>query len=289
MRQAEMMPLWRPSDPKRLWSEITIEERARTLAFLQKAADDGVRSPEYLARYVERMENPRCGAARLWDRWQAEEIWTACMINPAPGEAFCARHGGRHVEPPDLAQAAWVKCVDCDEWWCRIHQAHASECACPAIEDWQTDPYDDPVHLATARSEMRRYGRVLPDLERARLRRQEQRTQHASKGKLIKEVEFLRESLRRAAVQIVDLERDLAGTQDAVSSLTQGQTLAAAVRSLQDEVAALKAKTCDKCLHSMMASRGRPLVCEAWDTPWHEPAQCDVIKTCGAWAAKEQA
>lgn len=36
--------------------------------------------------------------------------------------------------------AAWVPC-ECGDWYCRIHDQHTSECACPPIEDWTTDPY----------------------------------------------------------------------------------------------------------------------------------------------------
>lgn len=38
--------------------------------------------------------------------------------------------------------AAWVPCGGCDDFYCRIHQAHAYDCACPAIEEWgDVDPY----------------------------------------------------------------------------------------------------------------------------------------------------
>lgn len=36
---------------------------------------------------------------------------------------------------------AWVPCTHCEEFWCRIHQEHAFECACPALDDWTCDPY----------------------------------------------------------------------------------------------------------------------------------------------------
>jgi len=38
---------------------------------------------------------------------------------------------------------AWVACRDgCEEFWCRIHDRHASECACPPVEEWGQDPYE---------------------------------------------------------------------------------------------------------------------------------------------------
>ena len=41
----------------------------------------------------------------------------------------------------DLAAAAWVPCSTCDDYWCTVHGAHAHECSCPPIEEWETDPY----------------------------------------------------------------------------------------------------------------------------------------------------
>lgn len=37
----------------------------------------------------------------------------------------------------------WQLCEDCGEFWCNIHGEHAFECPCPAIEEWDTDPYTD--------------------------------------------------------------------------------------------------------------------------------------------------
>lgn len=43
------------------------------------------------------------------------------------------------VVPP---HAAWVPCICCDEFWCRIHHDHASSCGCPPVEEWgDVDPY----------------------------------------------------------------------------------------------------------------------------------------------------
>lgn len=36
---------------------------------------------------------------------------------------------------------AWIPCPYCDEFWCTIHRRHAFECECPAIEEWNCDPY----------------------------------------------------------------------------------------------------------------------------------------------------
>jgi len=40
-----------------------------------------------------------------------------------------------------MTDAAWIKCPDCEEYFCTIHNAHAFECDCPPIEEWETDPY----------------------------------------------------------------------------------------------------------------------------------------------------
>ena len=44
--------------------------------------------------------------------------------------------------------AAWIRCLDCDDYVCTIHEEHAADCSCPAIEAWAEAghcPYDDPV------------------------------------------------------------------------------------------------------------------------------------------------
>jgi hypothetical protein len=41
---------------------------------------------------------------------------------------------------------AWVECEDCENPWCTIHDMHAHDCDCPAIEDWDengVDPYSE--------------------------------------------------------------------------------------------------------------------------------------------------
>lgn len=45
--------------------------------------------------------------------------------------------------------AAWTPCSHCAEYWCRIHRRHVFECACPPVEDWPTNPYDDQPVLPT--------------------------------------------------------------------------------------------------------------------------------------------
>lgn len=42
------------------------------------------------------------------------------------------------------ATPAWIQCLDCDLYWCTIHNEHASDCACPEIDEWgDVDPYQE--------------------------------------------------------------------------------------------------------------------------------------------------
>lgn len=43
-----------------------------------------------------------------------------------------------------MSGAAWVPCPCCEGFLCTIHGGHASDCPCPPIEDWTSDPYSDP-------------------------------------------------------------------------------------------------------------------------------------------------
>lgn len=36
---------------------------------------------------------------------------------------------------------AWLPCPCCEDFLCTIHRMHAHDCECPAIEEWETDPY----------------------------------------------------------------------------------------------------------------------------------------------------
>ena len=39
---------------------------------------------------------------------------------------------------------AWVPCKGgCGEYWCKLHDMHAFECACPPIEEWTVNPYGE--------------------------------------------------------------------------------------------------------------------------------------------------
>ncbi len=38
----------------------------------------------------------------------------------------------------------WEKCSQCEEFWCNLHDQHASACDCPSIEHWlEAGPYDE--------------------------------------------------------------------------------------------------------------------------------------------------
>lgn len=44
-------------------------------------------------------------------------------------------------DPADEPVPAWVPCECCEEFVCTIHGGHVCDCACPPIEEWETDPY----------------------------------------------------------------------------------------------------------------------------------------------------
>ena len=51
------------------------------------------------------------------------------------------REAGWNVVQVDIKIPAWVPCDDCEEYWCNWHNCHASECDCPPIDEWESDPY----------------------------------------------------------------------------------------------------------------------------------------------------
>jgi len=39
----------------------------------------------------------------------------------------------------------WTECVDCDEYWCNIHNDHVDACICPPMYVWANEdlsPYE---------------------------------------------------------------------------------------------------------------------------------------------------
>lgn len=50
--------------------------------------------------------------------------------------------------------AAWVKCPDCNEYFCLIHMTHVVECDCPPVDEWDVDPYAEgrPAQVPRAAS-----------------------------------------------------------------------------------------------------------------------------------------
>ena len=48
------------------------------------------------------------------------------------------------LRPTNVLRApCWVPCDCCEELRCTRHGIHASECACPPVEEWDVDPYAD--------------------------------------------------------------------------------------------------------------------------------------------------
>ena len=44
----------------------------------------------------------------------------------------------------ELTAGCWIKCPDCDDAFCTVHNKHTWECDCPSIEVWADegmDPY----------------------------------------------------------------------------------------------------------------------------------------------------
>jgi hypothetical protein len=38
-------------------------------------------------------------------------------------------------------KAIWVRCKDCDDYYCLKHKMHAADCKCPPIEKHKFCPY----------------------------------------------------------------------------------------------------------------------------------------------------
>jgi hypothetical protein len=39
----------------------------------------------------------------------------------------------------------WIRCADCEEYFCRVHQQHVFECPCPSVDEKAAegvDPFD---------------------------------------------------------------------------------------------------------------------------------------------------
>lgn len=52
------------------------------------------------------------------------------------------RHRSELVAEIRGGYPAWIRCPDCDDWWCSIHKCHVYDCECPAFEDWIMDGVD---------------------------------------------------------------------------------------------------------------------------------------------------
>lgn len=40
----------------------------------------------------------------------------------------------------------WVRCRDCDDFFCQVHHEHVFDCTCPEVDDWVAEleclPYE---------------------------------------------------------------------------------------------------------------------------------------------------
>jgi DNA (cytosine-5)-methyltransferase 1 len=76
-----------------------------------------------------------------WNWAMGIDWMTAAEITQAIPPAYTVWLG-RHLRAA-VTTPAWVPCADgCGDFWCRVHDEHALGCACPAIEEWDVDPYD---------------------------------------------------------------------------------------------------------------------------------------------------
>jgi hypothetical protein len=67
--------------------------------------------------------HPESKATCLWLRWLPELEKTNVLHRPA-----------------------WIRCDDCDDFFCTIHKMHVADCACPEIDHWARRnvwPYTD--------------------------------------------------------------------------------------------------------------------------------------------------
>lgn len=37
-------------------------------------------------------------------------------------------------------ETIWVGCELCDDYWCREHKKHVSDCTCPPLDEWSGGP-----------------------------------------------------------------------------------------------------------------------------------------------------
>lgn len=58
------------------------------------------------------------------------------------------------AQPPEVVSSKlppWTRCADgCGDVWCNLHGTHAHDCACPAIEEWESDPYTELAAMGGA-------------------------------------------------------------------------------------------------------------------------------------------
>lgn len=71
-----------------------------------------------------------------------------------------------------MAPALWTECEACEDYICNLHDQHAFDCPCPAVEDFiglGIDPYSTPTddpRLARVRGEAPRPAGDHPEEDR---------------------------------------------------------------------------------------------------------------------------
>lgn len=90
------------------------------------------------------LENPvGCISTRIRKPDQTIQPW---QFGHPESKATCLWLKGLHPLRPRnrIDTPAWIKCPDCDDFYCTIHEAHVADCKCPCIETWAlrgVDPY----------------------------------------------------------------------------------------------------------------------------------------------------
>jgi hypothetical protein len=93
---------------RRLWMEVPAHERV-TEDFLRQCA--GAATPGWVKRQLWRQQNIGCHAAVRFAPWTTNcGLWQPCGKTSAPGEQFCAQHGGLTLARLNLtAEAYWKR------------------------------------------------------------------------------------------------------------------------------------------------------------------------------------
>jgi hypothetical protein len=98
------------------------------------------------------IENPIGIMSRLYRK--PDQIIQPWQFGHPESKATCLWLSGLPLlQPTKILRkpAAWVKCPDCDDYWCTIHGLHAYDCLCPDIDTWVAQKGTLPYEEGTGR------------------------------------------------------------------------------------------------------------------------------------------